>query len=105
MDQFRSLNSRFQKVGDKNVWVMFSDLVRDYNPVNLGQVINCKDNKILKKIQKDISHKNSKSYFSQEFAKIRIQLFSCFFCKYPNTIFQKIFLWKFTHGISFTYLF
>lgn len=31
------LNSRFSKVGDKNVWVEFTALARDYNAVNLGQ--------------------------------------------------------------------
>ena len=33
------LNSRYVKVGDKNVWVEFTALARDYNAVNLGQVI------------------------------------------------------------------
>lgn len=32
------LNSRYVKVGDKNVWVEFTALARDYNAVNLGQV-------------------------------------------------------------------
>ena len=31
------LNSRYGKVGDKNVWVEFTALARDYNAVNLGQ--------------------------------------------------------------------
>ncbi|CAF1010747.1 unnamed protein product [Brachionus calyciflorus] len=31
------LNSRYAKVGDKNVWVEFTALARDYNAVNLGQ--------------------------------------------------------------------
>lgn len=33
------LNERFTRVGDKNVWVEFTALARDYNAVNLGQVI------------------------------------------------------------------
>lgn len=33
------LNPRYQKVGDKNVWVEFTALARDYNAVNLGQVL------------------------------------------------------------------
>ena len=32
------LNSSYAKVGDKNVWVEFTGLARDYNAVNLGQV-------------------------------------------------------------------
>lgn len=32
------LNKKFQRVGDKNVWVEFTGLARDYNAVNLGQV-------------------------------------------------------------------
>ena len=32
------LNSRFTKVGDKNVWVEFTGMAREYNAVNLGQV-------------------------------------------------------------------
>ncbi len=31
------LNNRYSKVGDKNVWVEFTALARDYNAVNLGQ--------------------------------------------------------------------
>ena len=31
------LNERYAKVGDKNVWVEFTALARDYNAVNLGQ--------------------------------------------------------------------
>jgi kynurenine--oxoglutarate transaminase/cysteine-S-conjugate beta-lyase/glutamine--phenylpyruvate transaminase len=31
------LNKRYTKVGDKNVWVEFTALARDYNAVNLGQ--------------------------------------------------------------------
>jgi kynurenine--oxoglutarate transaminase/cysteine-S-conjugate beta-lyase/glutamine--phenylpyruvate transaminase len=31
------LNSNFVKVGDKNVWVEYTGLARDYNAVNLGQ--------------------------------------------------------------------
>ena len=33
------LNERFNRVGDKNVWVEFTALARDYNAVNLGQVL------------------------------------------------------------------
>ena len=36
--QHHELNSKFQKIGDKNVWVVFTGLARDYNAVNLGQV-------------------------------------------------------------------
>jgi hypothetical protein len=32
------MNDRFTAVGDKNVWVEFTALARDYNAVNLGQV-------------------------------------------------------------------
>ena len=32
------LNKDYAKVGDKNVWVEFTGLARDYNAVNLGQV-------------------------------------------------------------------
>jgi hypothetical protein len=32
-------NKKCQSVGDKNVWVEFTALARDYNAVNLGQVI------------------------------------------------------------------
>ncbi len=31
------LNSTYQKVGDKNFWVEFTGLAREYNAVNLGQ--------------------------------------------------------------------
>lgn len=31
-------NKRYNPVGDKNVWVEFTALARDYNAVNLGQV-------------------------------------------------------------------
>lgn len=34
-----NFNKRSEKVGDKNVWVEFTALARDYNAVNLGQVI------------------------------------------------------------------
>lgn len=33
------LNERYNRVGDKNVWVEFTALARDYNAVNLGQVL------------------------------------------------------------------
>ena len=33
------LNQKYSLVGDKNVWVEFTGLARDYNAVNLGQVI------------------------------------------------------------------
>jgi hypothetical protein len=32
-----NLNTTFQKVGDKNFWVEFTGLAREYNAVNLGQ--------------------------------------------------------------------
>ncbi len=32
------LNKRYELVGDKNIWVEFTALARDYNAVNLGQV-------------------------------------------------------------------
>jgi hypothetical protein len=32
-----NLNKTFQKVGDKNFWVEFTGLAREYNAVNLGQ--------------------------------------------------------------------
>jgi len=31
-------NKKCEIVGDKNVWVEFTALARDYNAVNLGQV-------------------------------------------------------------------
>lgn len=31
-------NKKCETVGDKNVWVEFTALARDYNAVNLGQV-------------------------------------------------------------------
>ena len=31
-------NSRMAPVGDKNIWVEYTGLARDYNAVNLGQV-------------------------------------------------------------------
>lgn len=31
-------NRRYSPIGDKNVWVEFTALARDYKAVNLGQV-------------------------------------------------------------------
>jgi hypothetical protein len=33
-----NFNKRMEPVGDKNVWVEYTGLARDYNAVNLGQV-------------------------------------------------------------------
>ena len=32
-----NFNKRFETIGDKNVWVEYTGLARDYNAVNLGQ--------------------------------------------------------------------
>lgn len=33
------VNDRYEKIGDKNVWVEFTALAREYNATNLGQVL------------------------------------------------------------------
>ena len=43
-EQIHQLNKNYSLVGDKNVWVEFTGLARDYNAVNLGQVISKKFN-------------------------------------------------------------
>jgi hypothetical protein len=37
VDKHYDLNEVYNRVGDKNVWVEFTGLARDYNAVNLGQ--------------------------------------------------------------------
>lgn len=37
VSKHHNLNSKFEKIGDKNVWVEFTALARDYKAVNLGQ--------------------------------------------------------------------
>jgi hypothetical protein len=38
LDKLYRINSRYEPIGDKNVWVEFTALARDYNAINLGQV-------------------------------------------------------------------
>lgn len=36
--QLYQVNERYEEIGDKNVWVEFTALARDYKAINLGQV-------------------------------------------------------------------
>ena len=37
LSKLYNVNDRFEPVGDKNVWVEFTQLARDYRAINLGQ--------------------------------------------------------------------
>jgi hypothetical protein len=39
LSKIYKVNDRYGKIGDKNVWVEFTSLAREYNATNLGQVI------------------------------------------------------------------
>ena len=37
LNRIYNINQRYEPVGDKNVWVEFTQLARDYKAINLGQ--------------------------------------------------------------------
>lgn len=37
LNRLYNVNERYEPVGDKNVWVEFTQLARDYKAINLGQ--------------------------------------------------------------------